>query len=43
MRETFPRLTNRGPIEAVTPAQELHAVTLFPRLTNRGPIEATEM
>ncbi len=38
----FPRLTSRGPIEAVCVPLALWKITDFPRLTSRGPIEATQ-
>jgi len=37
----FPRLINRGPIEAMNRLVTRTAVAEFPRLINRGPIEAT--
>ena len=36
----FPRLNDRGPIEAPTQPLERRALTRFPRLNDRGPIEA---
>ncbi len=38
---TFPRLTNRGPIEAPRLIAVFKGTLAFPRLTNRGPIEAS--
>ena len=36
----FPRLTSRGPIEAVSAIAYSMQWPRFPRLTSRGPIEA---
>ena len=41
MRDRFPRLQKRGPIEAISESDLTPPVKLFPRLQKRGPIEAT--
>ena len=38
----FPRLTSRGPIEALRPMPASLMTDTFPRLTSRGPIEALD-
>ena len=39
----FPRLKDRGPIEAILVKSKCVLAREFPRLKNRGPIEATRV